>query len=105
MGSPEAADWPANPSVPAARMMAVRMVVRLLADASWEKPGPDGDTAAAALDKWTRLTQDRGLDDEPMISLMHAALDLASELALSQAEYDAADRLWREHGDAGGKAG
>jgi hypothetical protein len=122
MGSPEAADWPANPSVPAARMMAVRMVVRLLADASWEKPGPEGDTAAAALDKWTRLTQDRGLDDEPMISLMHAALDLAavlagamdpttagqllaSELALSQAEYDAADRLWREHGDAGGKAG
>ena len=117
MGSRDAAEWPVNPSVPAARMMAVRMVVRLLEDASWETPGPDGDNAAEALGKWVRAAQDGGLDDEPMISLMHAALDLAavlagamdpttagqllaSELTLSKAEYDAADRLWREQRDA-----
>jgi hypothetical protein len=98
-------------------MMAVRMVVRLLEDADWNTPGPDGDSAAEALDKWTILAQARGLDDEPTISLMHAALDLAavlagamdptiagqllaSELTLSQAEYDAADRRWREQRDA-----
>jgi hypothetical protein len=103
-------------------MMAVRMVVRLLEDASWDMPGSDGDNAAEALNKWTKLAQDGGLDDEPMISLLRAALDLAavlagamdpttagqllaSELSLSQAEYDAADRQWREQRDAGGKSG